>query len=238
MTWIDIPTPDGLMPAYLARAVQGTPDLSPIVLVHEAFGLNRHIASIADRLAARGHDVIAPHLYYRTSRDAAGYDNVPLAVDLSVAMSIPDIVADFESAAAIVAKGSEKVMSLGFCFGGAVSYIVSTLSDRVERAVGYYPVSILNYWDRVGTPRVPLLVYFGDNDEFLGPDERAWLADLDADPKTNMSIRVFPGAGHAFFNDARPDLYNEGPALTTWEETLGFFEDPSSLVSAGTESSR
>lgn len=226
MSWIDIPTPDGLMPAYVARAAQGTPERAPIVLVHEAFGLNTHIASIADRLAARGHDVVAPHLYYRTTREPAGYDNVPLAVDLSVAMSIEDIVKDFDSAASVFARGDEKVIAMGFCFGGAVSYIVSTLSSRVQRAVAYYPVSILNYWDRVGTPQVPLLVYFGDNDEFLGPEERAWLAELDADPATNMSIRVFPGAGHAFFNDARPDLYNEGPALATWDETLAFVENP------------
>ena len=54
MTWIDIPTPSGLMPAYLRRAAQGSPERAPIVLVHEAFGLNSHIASIADRLAALG----------------------------------------------------------------------------------------------------------------------------------------------------------------------------------------
>lgn len=224
MSAIDIPTPSGLMPAYMAPAADGTPERPPIVLIHEAFGLNSHIASIADRLAARGHDVIAPHLYYRRTRDAAGYDDVPLAVELSSEMPVADIVDDFESAAAIVSRGDAPVIAMGFCFGGAVSYIVSALSDRVERAVAYYPVSILNYWDQVGTPKSPLLVYFGDNDEFLGPDERAWLADLDRDPATRMHIHVFPGAGHAFFNDARPDLYNEGPAQVTWQETLQFID--------------
>lgn len=224
MSAIDVPTPSGLMPAYMAPAADGAPERPPIVLIHEAFGLNSHIASIADRLAARGHDVIAPHLYYRRTRDAAGYDNVPLAVELSSEMPVADIVADFESAAAIVSRGDAPVIAMGFCFGGAVAYIVSALSDRVERAVAYYPVSILNYWDRVGTPKTPLLVYFGDNDEFLGPDERAWLADLDRDPATQMNIHVFPGAGHAFFNDARPDLYNEGPAQATWQETLQFVD--------------
>lgn len=226
MTLIYVPTPEGLMPAYLARAAQGTPERPPIVLVHEAFGLNTHIQSIADRLAARGHDVIAPHFYYRTTREAAGYDNVPLAVELSTAMSVAEIVADFESAASVVSRGGEPVTAMGFCFGGAVSYIVSAQSDRVERAIAYYPVSILTYWDEVGVPKHPLLVYFGDNDEFLGPAERAWLADLDADPATSMRIQVFPGAGHAFFNDARPDLYNDGPAHETWVETLAFIDAP------------
>lgn len=226
MTRVDIPTEDGLMPAYVVRAAHGTPHRRPIVLVHEAFGLNSHIANIADRLAARGHNVVAPHLYYRTTRQPAGYDDIPRAVELSVAMAVTDIVSDFERAAAVVARPGEKVVGLGFCFGGAVAYIISTLSSEVERAVAYYPVSILSYWDQVGTPQTDLLVFFGDNDEFLGPDERSWLGELDADPKTNIAIRVFPGAGHAFFNDARPDLYNEGPARTTWEETLAFIDAP------------
>ena len=226
MTDIDVPTPSGFMNAYHVRAAQGTPERAPIVLVHEAFGLNDHIRSIADRLAARGHDVIAPHLYYRRTREAASYDNVPLAVEMSSEMPVADIVADLDSAASVVSRGDDgQVITMGFCFGGAVAYIGASLSDRVERAVSYYPVSILNYWDRVGTPKAPLLVYFGDNDEFLGPEERAWLAELDADPATNMRIHVFPGAGHAFFNDVRPELYNAGPATETWAETLEFLDE-------------
>lgn len=230
MELVDIPTPSGFMPAYLALGAEGQPARAPIVLVHEAFGLNSHIASIADRLAARGHDVIAPHLYYRRTREPAGYDNVPLAVELSSEMPIAHIVSDVESAAAIVGKG-RPVVVMGFCFGGAVAYIASALSAQVQCAVAYYPVSILNYWDRVGTPKAPLLVYFGDNDEFLGPDERAWLADLHEDPATSMEITVFPGAGHAFFNDARPNLYNEGPAKETWRTTLEFIDQQSGAAS-------
>lgn len=225
MDLVDIPTPSGFMPAHLALGAEGQPARIPIVLVHEAFGLNSHIASIADRLAARGHDVIAPHLYYRRTREAAGYDNVPLAVELSSEMPVADIVADVEAAAAVVSRGGP-VAVMGFCFGGAVAYIAAAQSTVLDRAVSYYPVSILTYWDRVGVPKAPLLVYFGDNDEFLGPDERAWLAGLHEDPATNMEIVVFPGAGHAFFNDARPALYNEGPAVETWRTTLEFLDAP------------
>lgn len=225
MTNVDIPTSSGLMPAYLVRGAQDTAKLPPVVLVHEAFGLNDHIRSIADRLAERGHDVIAPHLYYRRTSEPAGYDEVPLAVELSSEMPVSDIVADFDSAADVIGSRDTPVIALGYCFGGAVAYIAAALSTRVDRAVAYYPVSILNYWDRVGAPKRPLLVYFGDADEFLGPDERSWLAELDADPAMDMRINVFPDAGHAFFNDARPALYNEGPAVATWRETLAFFDE-------------
>jgi len=221
---IEVTTPSGVMPAYLARAAPGSPKRPPVVLLHEAFGLNDHIRSIADRLAWLGHDAIAPHLYYRRTREPAAYDDVPLAVELASELSIPDIVADFDAAAARVTNGDESVIALGYCFGGAVAYIAAALSARVERAVAYYPVSILNYWDRAGAPRAPLLVYFGDDDEFLGPDERNWLAGLHRDRSVKMRTRIFPGAGHAFFNDARPDLYHDDSALESWAETLRFFD--------------
>jgi carboxymethylenebutenolidase len=222
---IAVPTSAGLMNAYRVRGGQGSPPRAPIVLIHEAFGLNDHIRSIADRLAERGHDVIAPHLYYRRTREPAAYDDVPLAVEMSKELSPADIVADLESAASVVSRGNDgRVVTIGFCFGGAVAYIGAALSDRVERAVSYYPVSILEYWDRVGPPQAPLLVYFGDEDEFLGPRERTWLADLGTDPATDVRIEVFPRAGHAFFNDVRPELYNAEPAKAAWVQTLDFID--------------
>lgn len=225
MSRIDVPTPDGLMPAYHRRAAQGAPDRQAIVLIHEGFGLNRHIESIADRLAAAGHPVIAPHLFYRMSRESASYDDVPRALELCRRAEPAQIVSDIDEAAAIVGRPGQPVVAIGFCFGGAAAYIAASLSSRVSRAVAFYPVSILTYWDHVGPPKVPLLVIFGDADEFLGPKERAWLAELDSDPVVRMNVQVYPGAGHAFFNDARPDLYAREAALASWRLAMDFLDE-------------
>lgn len=222
MSRVDVMTSAGQMPAYHRRAEQGTPDRPAVVLIHEGFGLNSHIESIADRLAALGHPVIAPHLFYRATRQAAAYDDVPQALELCRQADPRQIASDIDAAAAIVGRPGQPVVALGFCFGGAAAYIAAALCPRVSRSVAYYPVSILNYWDEVGPPKVPMLVFFGDADAFLGSKERDWLAALDNDLAMHMRVHVYPRAGHAFFNDARPELYVQEPALTSWRLTTDF----------------
>ncbi len=52
----------GQIDAYLAGPVQEG-RFPAIVLVHEIFGLNKHIMSVADRLSSHGYVVLAPHLF-------------------------------------------------------------------------------------------------------------------------------------------------------------------------------
>ncbi|UIK88071.1 dienelactone hydrolase family protein [Arthrobacter polaris] len=35
---------------------------------------------------------------------------------------------------------------------------------------------------------------------------------------------VFPGAGHAFFNDSNSSMYRPEAARVAWEKTLGFLK--------------
>ena len=66
MPTIDITTPDGVADAYVAR-----PDGQPhpgVLLCMDAFGLRPVIEQMADRIAADGHVVLAPNLFYRAGR--------------------------------------------------------------------------------------------------------------------------------------------------------------------------
>nr|WP_199314274.1 dienelactone hydrolase family protein [Leptolyngbya sp. FACHB-671] len=61
---VTVPTPDGQMPAFLAKPAEG--DRHPaILLLMESFGLTSHIREIAIRLANEGYVVLTPDLYYR-----------------------------------------------------------------------------------------------------------------------------------------------------------------------------
>ena len=35
-------------------------------------------------------------------------------------------------------------------------------------------------------------------------------------------IHIYPGADHAFFNDTRPEVYNEAAARDAWNRTITF----------------
>ena len=39
----------------------------------------------------------------------------------------------------------------------------------------------------------------------------------------NGEVRIYPDAGHAFFNDTRPDVYNAPAAQDAWTRALGLF---------------
>lgn len=212
------------MPAYLAAPPQHLPRGRPIVLLHEAFGLNPQIQSVADRLAGLGRLVIAPHLHYRRCATAAPYDDVPLAESYVASLTIDAITADLTAAAAVVAEDGETVDVVGFCFGGAVAYVAAARLANVHRAVAFYPVSIKRYWEQAGPPKVPLLAVFGDRDDFLGEGELNWLGGLHENPSLPIQVRLYPGAGHAFLNDGRPEYYNRERAEEAWADALNFLQ--------------
>ena len=38
-------------------------------------------------------------------------------------------------------------------------------------------------------------------------------------------IKIYPNAGHGFFNDTRPEAYNAEAAADAWQRTLKFFSE-------------
>ena len=61
---VQIPTPDGQIPAY--RAQPATGDTFPTILVvQEIFGVHEHIKDICRRFAKLGYLAIAPELLFR-----------------------------------------------------------------------------------------------------------------------------------------------------------------------------
>jgi len=64
---VELGAADGTrMAAYVARPEQGGPHPG-ILLFQEAFGVNRHIRNVSERLAAEGYVVLAPELFHRTA---------------------------------------------------------------------------------------------------------------------------------------------------------------------------
>ncbi len=45
------------------------------------------------------------------------------------------------------------------------------------------------------------------------------LKDLGKD----VTIHIHPGADHAFFNDSRPEVYNEAESAAAWADTIELF---------------
>ena len=62
-------------------------------------------------------------------------------------------------------------------------------------------------------------------DDYFTPEAAA---ELEAELKRlgkDVSFHVYPDAGHAFFNEDRPEAYHQESAELLWERTIAFLRE-------------
>lgn len=221
---VSIATSDGSMSAYLARpAAEGR---HPAVLViMEAFGLNAHIKSVAERIAGEGYVALAPDMYYRQPNAVVGYDQLPEAIRLMTGLRDDQIVADL-SAAVRYLDGqpfvrADRLGITGFCMGGRISFLAATALPTIKAAAPFYGGGIGGLLDRAGAISCPMLLFFGDQDPFIPNEEVDRIRQTLADLKKPAEVQVYAGAPHGFFCDER-DSYRADAAADAWHRLTRF----------------
>ncbi|MFO0637029.1 MAG: dienelactone hydrolase family protein [Nannocystaceae bacterium] len=203
---------------YLSLPATGT---GPGLLVlQEWWGLVDHIKRVADRFAQAGFVALAPDLYdgeSTTSPDDAG--RRLMALDIARTAQKLAGAADFLLAHGRVAP--KKVAALGFCMGGQLALFGGCEHpDRICAVVDFYGVH----------PKVelrpqrlsgPVLAHFGERDEFVPPETAHGLVETLRKAGADVQSHDY-AAGHAFFNDARPEAYDGPAAALAWDRTLAF----------------
>ena len=207
---------------YLATP-QGPGPHPAVLLIHEWWGLNEGITTLADALAEEGYVVFAPD-GYRGNVTAA----FPRALWLRITMPEEQVEADMDSALDYLRDldgvDAERVASMGFCFGGGHSLQLGLRqSENLALTIIYYG-AVVTEPDllRPLTEAQPVLGIFAEEDNTIFPAEvlefEAALNSLDIENE----ITIYPGVGHAFLNE---ENYNqEGPAGDAWAQTLAFLE--------------
>jgi carboxymethylenebutenolidase len=216
---IEFPTSAGTSPGYLAVPA-GESGPATIVL-QEWWGLDEHIRSVCDRLAAEGFFALAPDLYRGETTTEPNE-----AQQKMMALSMPDAEKDMCGAADFLSSrpGVEGpgVGSLGFCLGGGLSLWAAATCPQIAAAVTYY------YVNPHGKPdftkiRGPVLGHFGTADEFIPLDTSKALESELREAGVDVTFYYYDGAGHAFFNDTnRLGTYDENAARLSWERTVSF----------------
>ena len=100
---------------------------------------------------------------------------------------------------------------------------LSTLRPEVAAVVLFYGGSDWQPPDFLQRTRAAFLGHFAPNDEWEGPDEG--VRDLEAalrDAGKEATLHFYPGTGHWFMEDNRPDAYNPEAAALAWDRTLAF----------------
>lgn len=214
---IELTAADGFrLEAY--RAEPGGASKGAIVVIQEIFGVNGHIRRVADGFAADGYLAIAPALFDRAAPGTElgyGPDDQQKGIALKGRCTTDDALLDIAAARAAVASAGP-VGTVGYCWGGFLSWLSATRFDGIAAAVAYYGGGIGSV--AAETPRCPVLMHFGERDKHIPA------ADIDkvrAAHPTGVEIHLYP-ADHGFNCDDRPS-YDAPSSATARARTLAFF---------------
>ncbi|MBW3546928.1 MAG: dienelactone hydrolase family protein [Actinobacteria bacterium] len=205
---------------YLATPEQGAgPGL---VVIQECWGLVPHIQDLCDRLAGEGFTSLAPDLFHGAT--ASGPDEAGrLMMELNLEQAARDMGAAVDHLVASEAVRGAGVGVIGFCMGGGLALMLATQRpDDVRACVTFYGVipweSAHPDWSRL---EAAVQGHFAEEDD-LSPEQARHLEQTLRDLGKDVEMFLYPGVGHGFFNDTRPDVYDASAASTAWTRSLEF----------------
>jgi carboxymethylenebutenolidase len=219
---IEIPVAEGkTFTGYLSVPPSG---YGPgLLLIQEIFGVNADMRRAADAWAEEGYVVLVPDLFWRIQPGIElGYDGRDRAQAFAYFQQfhIDQGVADIGAALEALKSRAEcrgKVAALGYCLGGLLAYLAAARLE-LDAAVSYYGGRIDSHLAEAERIRCPLLLIYGGKDEHIGPEAREHIArGLAGNP--NVTIAVYPDAGHAFANPGRVE-YDRRAAQLAHSQSL------------------
>ncbi len=205
---------------YFTKPAKAAAGLPGVIVFHEWWGLNDNIRAMADRLAAQGYLVLAADLYGGHSADQPEQAQALMQQAL---VDGPAIDANIEAAYGWLKDSARagKIGTLGWCFGGSISFEAGQeLSGRTAATVIYYGF-INDHADELVKLKAPVLGLFGGLDGGISVAMvQGFKKGLEAQGR-HPQIHIYPDAGHAFANPSGKS-YRKDDAEDAWRRTLDF----------------
>lgn len=219
---------------YLAHPDEG---VHPgVVMIPDVWGLSDHYRDLGRRVAREGFAVLVVDLYRKTGH--------PQLTDVASALAwireLPDplVLETFQEGIDALSRhpacGGSRVGITGFCVGGQYALLAACTCRGLSACVPYY--GMVRYeegLDPARKPRQPLdalpdlscpvLGLYGEEDALI---PLAHVDELEeALSRTGHAYEVvrYPGAGHAFMNETRPEMHRPEAARDAWGRMLAFF---------------
>jgi carboxymethylenebutenolidase len=207
-----------------------------LVLIPDVRGLNDHYRDVSRRFAAEGFFTLAIDLYSREGApELPDMDAVARWIRL-----LPDrrVLGDIGAAVAFLAGrpdiAADAIGITGFCMGGQYALMAACMVPGLAACVSWYgmlrygetnerkPASPLELAPRLACPYLGL---FGKDDALIPRGDVAELESVLSRAGKVFRIVSYAGAGHAFFNDSRPDAYRRDAAADGWRQAVAFFRE-------------
>lgn len=210
---------------YLAQPKDGGVGAPGIIAIHEWWGLNDNIKSVAQRLAGEGYQVLAVDLYGGEIADKPDQakqllievNNNPNFAQANLRQAYNYLETNLQA---------PKIGSIGWCFGGSWSLKTALLFPQdLDATVIYYGGQIGEATkSELSTLEMPILGIFGAEDRGIPlPTVKEFEAKLTSLGK-QADIQIYENADHAFANPSG-NKYVPEAAEQAWSETIQFFEE-------------
>lgn len=204
-----------------------------LVLIPDVRGLYEHYRDVARRFAACGFHTLAIDLYSREGApDLPDFGAVSRWIQ-----ALPDqrVLGDVGGAVRYLAERPEvradRVGITGFCMGGQYALMAACTVEHLAACVSWY--GMLRYHEhsaiKPASPlelaaglRCPFLGLFGAEDALIPRADVEELRAVLERAGQPHEIHLYPGAGHAFFNDTRPEMYRAAAAADAWPRAIEF----------------
>ena len=195
--------------AYEARA--SAPTGAGMIVIPDVRGLHPYYKELADRFAEVGVDSVAIDFFARTaSSDDRGesFDFMAHVPQTKPETLQADIATAAESLRSADGGRVRSLFSVGFCFGGALSYLQAASGLGYAGVIGFYgwPLGLRRWPDRpkpidaAGRYTCPVLSIFGGADEGI---PQSAVDEFDAACRkagVKHDVTVYAGAPHSFFD--------------------------------------
>ena len=221
---IKYPSAGGVSVSGYLSTPQGKGRFPALVVIHENRGLNDHTRDVARRFAAEGFAALAPDLLSRKGGTAVmtSPEKAREALSqLAAADAINDLVAGLVYLDRHAKVKSGRLGSVGFCWGGARSFMLAAEEPRLRAAVVFYGSAPPA--DKLAQVRCPVLGLYGEKDERI-TSHVPEVAEALKKGGQRFEYKIYTGAGHAFFNDTG-ERYNPDAARDAWTRTLAFLRE-------------
>ncbi len=190
-----------------------------MVVVQEIFGVNHHIRTVCDRLAALCYVAVAPAVFDRFVRNfESGYSPDEIAHARSYLGNLNwDHMMHDVAAAKDDLKGVGPVGVIGFCMGGSAAFLAACRVPGLSAAVAFYGGQIGRFADE--KPKCPVQMHFGEKDESIPMSTVEEIRRK----QPQAEIYTYPDAPHGFYCDERASYRKEAADLA-WSRTLRFLD--------------
>jgi carboxymethylenebutenolidase len=205
-----------------------------VIILPDVRGLYRFYVELAERFSAAGRHAIAIDYFGRT----AGAE--PRGEDFDWMAHLPEtsparVQEDIAAARDAISErtGASMFVTVGFCFGGAQSYLAATQPELgIDAAVAFYgtlqpsrigfPFAMPDPLAHVAETCRPVLGLFGGGDPLIPPDDIAAFDRGLTDAGVEHELISYPGAPHSFFDRSSDE--HAAACEDAWRRVLGFLD--------------